>query len=65
METTNSSDDTVTPAETPMEIPVKQANPDEEFFEDTTTHTQDFENPPDNEDGYEQRFQGANRGGFR
>lgn len=42
----------------------KQLNADDDFFDDSSAPQPDFDNV-DTEDGIDQRFQAANRGGFR
>lgn len=46
-----------------MDISEKIMNTDEEFFDDSA-QVSDFDNN-ENDEGYDQRFQGGNRGGFR
>lgn len=46
-----------------MDSSDKLMNTDDDFFDDSA-QVSDFDNA-ENDEGYEQRFQGGNRGGFR
>ncbi|XP_055310123.1 transcription elongation regulator 1 isoform X2 [Sitodiplosis mosellana] len=62
---TNSNEGTATiDSSINMDASEKMMNTDDEFFDDSAQNSADFDNA-DNDDGFEQRFQAANRGGFR
>lgn len=62
METNSNEGPTTVETTINMETSEKTMN-DEEFFDDSA-QVPEFDNA-ENEDGFEQRFQTANRGGFR
>lgn len=63
METNSNEGATTVDAAINMDSSEKIMKTDEEFYDDSAQVT-DFDNA-DNEEGFEQRFQSVNRGGFR
>lgn len=60
---TNSNESTMVDPTAKMDASDKMMSNEEEFYDDSV-QVSDFDNV-ENEDGFDQRFQASNRGGFR